>query len=292
MSGLKGRVFNHPSRKERGGRTIVFVYGIHGSLERFYGVIHYLARFGRVVAPDLPGFGGMPSFYSVGSRPSPDAYGDYLAEFIRQELPDGQLTLVGLSYGFVVITRMLARHPDLQSRADMAVSVMGLADGRDLAMSPVLRCACEALLGIARTPVLGRVLQYIITRRWLLRLMYTDRNPKVRSLPQSLRPEIIRFESYLWNCNDMRTYGACMHELFHLRQPTGPLIKTPAHHISTPHDHWLNIDSAERHIRALYGNLTSHTSTVMKHGGLAYDSEDEAKEIIPAGMVAAFEAQA
>jgi len=33
-----------------------------------------------------------------------------------KQLPEGELTLVGLSFGFVVITRMLVRHPELRGR--------------------------------------------------------------------------------------------------------------------------------------------------------------------------------
>jgi pimeloyl-ACP methyl ester carboxylesterase len=282
VSSLHGRILTHPIRKPTLGRTIVFVYGIHGSLERFYGIVHYLALFGTIYVPDLPGFGGMDSFYQIGQKPTLDAFGDYLATVIAQELPeDTRLTLIGLSYGFVVITRMLARHPDLRSRVDLIISAMGLAEGSDIKMNFATRATVESLLFIGRTPVLGRLMQKIITNPITLRLTYTDRNPKMRSLPRSERPGYIAFESYLWKCNDMRTYGTSMHELLNYAQPDTHL-DLPLEHIETRQDHWLDVDLAARHLRGIYRSVRIHTSAITNHGGVAYADEKEAEAIIPA----------
>jgi len=290
LQGLQGRMLVHPSRRAGGGgRTIVFVYGIHGSLERFYGVIHFLARFGTVVVPDLPGFGGMEPFYKIGRKPTLDAYGDYLAEFVAQQLPDGKLTLVGLSYGFVVLTRMLVRHPQLTKRVDLVVSAMGLADGRDVNLKWWLRLAVKALFWLGLVPPLAWLVQYFATRQWMLRLMYMGNNPKMKALKPEERPELIAFEAYLWQCNDMRTYSQCMLELFALRQE-GAKVPLPVQHIATTEDHWLNIVEAQRHIGAIYDPLVVHDSKLKHHGGTAYADEAEAREIIPPGVVKLLEA--
>lgn len=282
---LHGRLLTHPSRKKTKGRTILFVYGIHGSLERFYGVVHHLANFGSVYVPDLPGFGGMESYYKIHKKPSLDAYGDYLASVIESSLPpDEPLTLIGLSYGFVVITRMLARHPELHPRIDLVISAMGLADGRDIKMGFPVRQAVETLLFIGRVPYLGVLLQRIITSPITLRLTYTDRNPKMKMLPKAERPGYIAFESYLWKCNEMRTYSVAMHELLNYRPPTTHIPLT-LHHIETASDHWLDIKSAAKHLDQIYFRVVIHRSELGNHGGVAYASESEAKSIIPATVI-------
>jgi pimeloyl-ACP methyl ester carboxylesterase len=284
VQGMRGRVMVHPSRKSGAGRTIVYVYGIHGSLERFYGVINFLARFGRVVVPDLPGFGGMETFYKVGKEPTLDAYGDYVADFIQQELPDEKITLVGLSLGFVVITRMLVRHPELHSRVELVISAMGLADGRDLNIKPPALWGIRTLLLLGQVRPLANTIQYFATRQWMLRLMYSGDNPKMKALPPEERPGLIEFESYLWQCNDMQTYCVAMKQLFELRQP-GAKVPLTVHHIETQHDHWLDTDAAEEHIAAIYQKLVLHDSKLIHHGGVAYAEETEAEQIIPAGVV-------
>jgi pimeloyl-ACP methyl ester carboxylesterase len=260
--------------------TMIFVYGIHGSLERFYGLIHYLARFGRVVVPDLPGLGGMDTFYRIDKKPTLDNYGDFLAEFIRKELPNGKITLVGMSYGFVVITRMLVRHPELTGRVDLVVSTMGLADGRDIALHGLKRFVAESVFWIARTRPLGTIMQRIIGNPWVLKFMYSSNNPKMKALAPKDRPSFIAFEAYLWECNDMRTYGEDMHELFNLTQ-SGDRIDLPVHHISTAQDHWLDVAQAHVHIGEIYTQVISHPSVITNHGGTAYADEKEARDMIP-----------
>lgn len=284
VQGLKGRMLVHPSRKAGSGRMIVYVYGIHGSLERFYGVINFLARFGKVVVPDLPGFGGMETFYKVGKQPTLDAYGDYVADFIKQELPEGKITLIGLSLGFVVITRMLVRHPELHGRVELVISAMGLADGRDLNLKPPAVWAVQTLLFLGQSRPLANTIQYFATRKWMLRLMYSGDNPKMKALPPEERPGLIEFESYLWRCNDMQTYCVAMKQLFELRQP-GAKVPLTVHHIETKNDHWLDTDAAERHVAAIYKKLVLHDSKLIHHGGVAYAEESEAEQIIPAGVV-------
>lgn len=285
VDGLHGRLLTHPSRKKSKGRTILFVYGIHGSLERFFGVVHHLANFGTIYVPDLPGFGGMESYYKIGKKPSLDAYGDYLATVIESSLPkDEPLTLIGLSYGFVVITRMLARHPELQGRVDLVISAMGLADGRDIKMGFPTRQAVETLLFIGRVPYLGKVLQAIITNPITLKITYNDRNPKMKTLPKAERPGYIAFESYLWKCNEMRTYSVSMHELLNYRPPVTHIPLT-LHHIETASDHWLDIKAAANHLDQIYSRLVIHRSAIGNHGGVAYASEAEARSIIPATVI-------
>ncbi len=290
--GLRGRMLVHPSRQPDGrGRTIVFVYGIHASLERFYGVIHFFARFGRVVAPDLPGFGGMEPFYEAGRKPGLDAYGDYLAEFISQEVPEGHLTLIGLSYGFAVITRMLQRHPELHSRVKLNLSVVGLALGEDLAMPTAVRRLGVVMFWLGKRRPLSGLVQFVMTRRWLLTLSYGPKHPKMLALTPEERPEFIAFEAYLWRCNDMRTYCTCLEELFRLHA-TGPRVPLTADHIETANDHWLNVERARRHIQAQYAHVTVHQSKLRHHGGTAYTDETEPETMIPPSVQALLEGSA
>src|SRR5262245_58751422 len=112
VDGLSGRVLRLPAPNGKTRRLVLF-YGHHSSLERWAGLAKALRDFGSVTMPDLPGFGGMTSFYTQGKKPTLDNFADYAASFINQEFPDGKITLVGMSFGFAVATRMLQRHPEL-----------------------------------------------------------------------------------------------------------------------------------------------------------------------------------
>ena len=56
MNGLSGRMLCLPAQAGK-KREILFVPGLHTSLERLFGVIEYLNKYGGVTLPDLPGFG-------------------------------------------------------------------------------------------------------------------------------------------------------------------------------------------------------------------------------------------
>src|SRR5438128_12108327 len=102
MNGLQGRMLRLPAPKGK-SRDILFVYGHHSSLERWWGVVQDLNQYGSVTMPDLPGFGGMQSLYKIGEEPTIDNLADYLAAFIKLRYKNKKITIAGLSFGFVVV---------------------------------------------------------------------------------------------------------------------------------------------------------------------------------------------
>ena len=90
LDNFRGRMLTCPAQDPNQGRQIIFVSGHRTSLERYQGLAAALAEFGQVISPDLPGFGGMTSFFKVGLTPSLDNYADYLYSFIKFRLARGQ----------------------------------------------------------------------------------------------------------------------------------------------------------------------------------------------------------
>src|SRR3990167_2869837 len=111
INGMKGRMLHLPTPKNK-KREILLVYGHHASLERMYSFARVMNRYGSVTMPDLPGFGGMDSFYKIGRKPTLDNMADYLASLIRLRYKNRRLSIAGFSFGFLVVTRMLQRYPD------------------------------------------------------------------------------------------------------------------------------------------------------------------------------------
>src|ERR1039458_3592274 len=69
INGMDGRMLRLPAPKGKPAE-LLFVYGHHSSLERWWGLAQVMNRYGAVTMPDLPGFGGMDSFYKIGKKPS------------------------------------------------------------------------------------------------------------------------------------------------------------------------------------------------------------------------------
>jgi len=134
MNGLQGRMLSMPGPKGR-NREILFVYGHHSSLERWFGLTQNLNRYGVVTMPDLPGFGGMDSFYKLGEQATIDNLADYLAAFIKMRYKRRRVSIAGMSLGFVIVTRMLQRYPELAKKVDLLISLAGFAHKDDFTFS-------------------------------------------------------------------------------------------------------------------------------------------------------------
>src|ERR1022692_3254958 len=93
---LEGRMLYAPSINSH-SRNILLVYGHHAMLERWWSFVENLNEYGSVTMPDLPGFGGMDSFYKIGRKPTLDNYADYLAAFIKLRFRRKRITIVAIS---------------------------------------------------------------------------------------------------------------------------------------------------------------------------------------------------
>ena len=88
------------------GPTVVMVHGFRGDHHGLEPVIAHLAG-GRIVAPDLPGFGESAPF--SGRQHSVHGYADWLTSFVAQLPGPGEVVLLGHSFGSVVVAAALAR---------------------------------------------------------------------------------------------------------------------------------------------------------------------------------------
>ena len=68
VNGMRGRMLHLPAPNKNKTKEILLVYGHHASLERMYSFAQVINKYGIVTMPDLPGFGGMDSFYKIGKR--------------------------------------------------------------------------------------------------------------------------------------------------------------------------------------------------------------------------------
>ena len=93
----------------QGGRVFLLAHGLGGCWQHWRENIPGLAEHGRVVAVDLPGFGGsrpLPGGYSL------DAFADAIAELV-QHLGLPEVVFVGHSLGGPLAVRFALRHPGL-----------------------------------------------------------------------------------------------------------------------------------------------------------------------------------
>jgi pimeloyl-ACP methyl ester carboxylesterase len=282
MSGLSGRMIKLPPPKGK-RREILLISGQHTSLERIAGMAEYLNRFGGVTSPDLPGFGGMQPLYKIDESPDLDTMAAYLAAFIKFRYRRGRFTIMAVSFGFAVVTRMLQLHPEISARVDLLVSIAGISHHQDFRWSRhniIVMKYITGLLTFAPTSALARL---IFIRGPLIRLLYRiaeRKHPKLKGLPDEDRRSRIDFEIGLWKQNDFRTWMSTCWTMFCL-DLSGRHIPLKVHHVTIENDHYFNNVSVEQHMRQIYQDVEMIKTKLPAHAPTVLATTKDVEPFVP-----------
>jgi pimeloyl-ACP methyl ester carboxylesterase len=269
---LEGRMLHVPASSVRQDRQILLVYGHHAMLERWWGLVENLAEYGAVTMPDLPGFGGMDSFESIGRKPTIDAYADYLAAFVKLRFRRKRVTVYAISFGFVVVTRMLQRYPELTKKVDVLISAVGFMHKDDFLYSRPRRIVYRYAARLVATRPLSLFIRYCCYNKTVLRPLY-------RHIPTSKRrfidvaPEefelTIEFEVRVWQANDVRTHWLTTYEFMNLDNCL-KRVELPVVHVIAKYDHYFNNEIIKQHMlvvfkgyRRFVANSKAHTPNML-----------------------------
>ncbi len=253
MNGLQGRMLHLPAPKP-GAPEILFVYGHHSSLERWWGVAKFLNRYAAVTMPDLPGFGGMDSFYTIGKKGSIDNLADYLASFIKLRYKRKKVIVVGMSLGFVIATRMLQRCPELTKNVEMLVSFAGFAHQDDFTFKKSRRLFYTAGSKFFTHRLPALFFRYILLHPRILRTAYTkthNAKEKFEGVFEEELEELVQFEIGLWHSNEVRTYMQTSTEFLRLDN-CRVQVDLPVYHIGVKGDRYFDNDIVEQHYRVIF----------------------------------------
>ncbi len=253
MNGLKGRMLHMPAPKNQ-NREILFVYGHHSSLERWWGLMLNLNRYGAVTMPDLPGFGGMDSFYKIGKEATLDNLADYMATFVKMRYKRRRFIIVGMSLGFVVATRMLQRYPELTKKVDLLVSFAGFTHKDDFSFSKRRMLAYRAGAGLFSLPLASSFFRHVCLNKYVIRTVYrhtSNAKAKFSGIVGEELHEMLDVEVRLWQDNDVRTYMKTTTEFLTLDN-CKVQVDLPVHHIAVEADQYFNNQIVEQHMRIIF----------------------------------------
>ncbi len=255
MNGLKGRMLYMPAPKNA-KREILMIYGHHALLERWWGLVQCFNTYGAVTMPDLPGFGGMDSFYKIGSKATIDNYADYLASFVKLRYKRKKVTIIGISYGFVIATRMLQLYPELVSKVDLLVSAVGFVHEDDFTFSRPRMAMYRTLTKSLTNRVTPTIFRYLALNSLVLRTAYKHtHNAKHKFAETKGNPEMAKalmdLEIRLWHENDVRTHMATSNSFLHLDNCRKP-IDLPVVHIYSKNDNYFDYQIIEQHMRVIF----------------------------------------
>ena len=282
MNGLQGRMLRLPAPKKH-NREILFVYGHHSSLERWWGVVQDLNQYGAVTMPDLPGFGGMESMYKIGEKPDIDTLADYLAAFIKLRYKRRRISIAGLSFGFVVVTRMLQRYPEIASRVDMVVSVVGFAHHEDFTFSRTEKLLSRFATRFFSYRLPALFFRLVFLHPWVLRTFYgkmKNARDKFKSVRRDEHKDIMNFEVHLWHANDIRTHWYTSYEFLKLDNCQWR-VDLPVYHVSVKADRYFDNHLVEQHMRVIFSDFKEYRSRMDSHAPSVIADMKTAAPLIP-----------
>jgi pimeloyl-ACP methyl ester carboxylesterase len=286
INGMEGRMLFVPAPKGK-KKDILFVYGHHSSLERWWGVMEVFNRYGSVTMPDLPGFGGMDSFYTIGKKPSIDAMADYLAAFIKMQFKRKKIVLAGMSFGFVVATRMLQMYPELSKNVSLLVSIVGFSHRDDFLFSRPRRWSYLALARTFKHRPFSWAFRYIALNQHVLRAAYA-RTPNAKHKFKSLsgKEEFDRtmdVEIGLWQSNEVRTYMYTTVEMLNVDN-CKQRVNLPVWHVSSISDHFFNTYMVEQHLQVIFTGFHSVQTDLGSHAPSVIADAKTAAPLVPPAL--------
>jgi len=287
INGLEGRMLRLPAPKAYADREILIVYGHHSSLERWWGFAQNFNAYGGVTMPDLPGFGGMESFYRIGKKPDLDTMADYLASFVKWRYKRQKVYIVGLSYGFLVATRMLQRYPELTKKVEVLVSAVGFTHHEDFVFTKTrMRFYRWGTKFLTLRPM-PFIFRYVALDPWVLRRIYHKTfNAKKKFATASSEEELQRMmdmEVVLWHVNDVRTHNFTLHDMLTVDNCQKP-VDVPLWHIAAAADQYFKADVVEQHMQVIFNDYTKFTNTHLRHAPSVIATARESASFMPPAL--------
>ncbi len=274
INGLQGRMLALPHQTRKS--EVLAIYGHHGSLEKWWPLALELSRYGSVTIPDLPGFGGMQSFYRIGRTPTLDNLADYLAAFIKLRYKRKRVIIVGIAFGFVVVTRMLERSPDLARKVDVLISVGGFTRSDDIKLSPRKRFSYRFGGRALSMSVPALFVKYLCFDRFILRKYY-ERIAKLKSTA------IIDQEVRLWRLNDTRTHFRTMAELTTFDNCRAH-VSLPLVHVPLRSNRYLNYQHTKQHLHVIYSDVIEVPSRIKSQAIGTVEYNASTTNLLPAAV--------
>lgn len=287
VNGLEGRMLQLPPKKRGPDREILIIYGHHSTLERWWGFAKCFNRYGAVTMPDLPGFGGMESLYSIGKEPDLDTMADYMASFVKWRYKRKRLTIIGLSFGFLVATRMLQRYPELTKKVDILISAVGFSHYDDFVFSKTRRQFYVLGSRLITHRPMPFIFRYTALSPFVLRKAYAktfNAKKKFAGAEEDVAKRMMDMEIILWHKNDVRTHFFTTVQMLTVDNCI-KRVDLPVWHVGAGVDQYFDHNMVEQHMRVIFNDFHESRTKTDRHAPSVIADETEAGEFIPKSLI-------
>jgi len=279
---LQGRMLKLPPPRAK-KLEILLVYGHHSSLERMKGLAENLNKYGAVTLPDLPGFGGMDSFYKIGLKPTIENYADYLASFIKLRYKRKRLAIIAISFSFPIVTRMLQKYPEIVSKVDLLVSSVGFVHHDDFNLPAWQQLGLRTLGNVCDNKIMSTIFRYTMLQAPVIRANYRlsrGKHSKMNDADNKEFRQRVDAEIVLWQINDVQTRMRTMSDMFSLNV-CDKKVDLKVFHVSVANDRYFDNHVVQQHMRVIYKDFEDLPTTVPGHMPSIVSTAKEAEPFVP-----------
>jgi hypothetical protein len=282
INGLEGRMINIEGDSKAKKNEILIIYDLNSNLERWWGLVVGLRRYGNVTMADMPGFGGMDSFYTIDSKPTLDNLADYMASLVKLRYKRKRLNIIAIGFGFAVATRMLHRNPELKNKVKMIVCVNGYAHKEDMNTHKN-----KTLLAIGyrlgSTALISRVIKLAFNNKTVLNLRYGENIKQMIKQKAIDSSFLTKFKVDLAKETDLRTTYLIKLQMLSLDN-CNSRISNKLWHITYGAHKELNSKLIEQHLKVIFSNYHYQSSKITRKIPFVMNDEKLAIKLLPAKL--------
>ncbi len=268
VNGLEGRILQIGSQIKKSKNEILIVYGLNSNLEKWWGLVVAFSKFGNVTMADLPGMGGMDSFYEIGKMPNIENMSDYIASIVKLKYRRKKLTIIGIDFGFVLITRMLQKYPEILPRINLVISINGYAHHDDLRLK---RISYLKNMLVSSRPYSKIASRYFTSERYLSAKHIVDKDNYF----------LYRFKIDLDKETDYRTQQYLKYELSNLDNCKKSIDSVFWDLNYGPKTNEIDYHSKEQHLKIIFKNYNHQSTKNNKKPDFILKDEKTAIKILP-----------
>lgn len=285
INGLNGRMLKLPvTNQEYKNRNILLIYGHHSCIERMYSIAQNIADYGNVLMPDMPGFGGMDSFFIIKKKPTLDNYADYLATLIKLQYKRKKITIAGMSFGFLVVTKMLQKYPELASQVDMVISMVGFTSYKDFKLPKSKMNLFRYGSLFFSTTLTAFVFRYVALNRFAIAVAYksvASIHPKMKDAENVEElSKRINFETYLWQINHVRTYMKTTAVMMRV-DLTNTKTTKDVYHVTVDADQYFDNKVVKQNMNKVYRKVAVYKAKLGNHAPTVVSTKADSAHFIP-----------
>lgn len=278
INGLEVRYIYIPARSKRNKSNLLVVYDFESNIEKWFGFLIALSRYTNVTMVDLPGFGGADSLFKINLKPNLENMTNYLSTIIKLKYRRKKLNILGIGFGFTLVTKMIEDYPDIASKINNVISINGYVHKDDFNFKAIDKFVLYFNYFISQVKILSNLKDILLKNNLYLSKKFDQDYFKL--YPKTTFPYLAQFTQDLYRETDLRTLSYLKYQQLKLDLCRLSRIEIPMWQFNINPPKYLNTRRIEQHLKIVYSSY-HHLSLNIRKLPFVINQEKIGLKMIP-----------